>query len=77
MVQVRLDNSRLIKLRRLVQFNNSKSMGIVIPSKFVAKMGLRAGEYMAVEMDGEGNSLTLSRCSLTMPCLTNIGEEEK
>jgi hypothetical protein len=39
-------------------------------------MELRDGEYMAVEMDAEGTSLTLNKCSVAMPGLTNIGEEE-
>jgi hypothetical protein len=74
--QVRLDNSRPIKLRRLLQFNNTSSLGIVLPKTFVDKMELRDGEYMAVEMDAEGTSLTLNKCSVAMPGLINAGEEE-
>jgi hypothetical protein len=39
-------------------------------------MELRAGEYMAVEMDAERNSLSLNKCSVALPALTNTGEEE-
>ena len=74
--QVRLVNNRPIKLRRLLQFNNTTSLGIVLPKTFVNKMELIAGNYMAIEMDTERNSLSLSRCSVTMPSLTNTGEEE-
>jgi len=49
--QVRLDNRRPIKLRRLLQFNNTTSLGLVLPKTFVDKMELRAGNYMAIEMD--------------------------
>ena len=72
--QIRLDNSRPIKLRRLLQFNNTTSLGLVLPKTFVDKMELRAGNYMAIEMDAEGNSLSLSRCSVSMPSLTSTGE---
>lgn len=74
--QVRLDNKRPIKLRRLLQFNNTTSIGITLPKSFMDKMGLRAGEYLAVELNAEGTSLTLNKCSVTMPGLTNTGEEE-
>ena len=76
MPQVRLDNSRPIKLRRLLQFNNTTSLGLVLPKTFVDKMELRAGNYVAIEMDTEGNSLSLNKCSVAMPSLTNTGEGE-
>lgn len=74
--QVRLDNSRPIKLRRLFQVNNSKSMGIILPKSFVKKLDLKAGEYMSCEMNAEGTSISLNKCSLEMPGLTSVGEEE-
>jgi hypothetical protein len=73
---VRVSSSRPIKLRRLLQFNNSTSIGITLPSTFVDKMGLRAGEYMSCEMNTEETSVTLTKCSLAMPGITNAGEEE-
>lgn len=63
MSQVRLSNNRPIKLRRLIEFNNSTSLGIVIPKSFVEKLNLRAGEYMACELNE--SSISLSKCSVT------------
>lgn len=77
MAQVRLDSSRPIKLRKLLQFNNSTSIGITLPKNFVSKMGLSVGEYMAIELNEEGTGLTLNKCSVTMPGPTNAGEEEE
>ncbi|MGC1131321.1 MAG: AbrB/MazE/SpoVT family DNA-binding domain-containing protein [Nitrososphaeraceae archaeon] len=69
MAQVRVSNSRPIKLRRLLQFNNSTSLGITIPKSFVDKLNIRAGEYMSCEMNSEGTSITLNKCSVAMPGL--------
>ena len=65
MSQVRLVNHRPIKLRRLVEFTNSSSLGIVIPKSFVQKLNLRSGEYMACELSEEGSSILLNKCSIT------------
>lgn len=65
MSQVRLANHRPIKLRRLVEFTNSSSLGIVIPKSFVQKLNLRSGEYMACELSEEGSSISLNKCSIT------------
>ena len=61
MAQVRLDNSRPIKLRRLIEFGNSTSLGLVVPSNFVDRMGLSAGQYVKCELDNKGNSFTVQR----------------
>ena len=61
MAQVSLDNSRPIKLRRLIEFGNSTSLGLVVPSNFVDRMGLSAGQYVKCELDNEGNSFTVQR----------------
>lgn len=71
---VRVSSGRPIKLRRLIEFHGSSSLGIVLPKSFVDRMGLRPGNYMSVEMDGE--SLTMNKCSVTNPGITNVGEGE-
>lgn len=63
MSQIRLVNHRPIKLRRLIEFTNSSSLGMVIPKSFLKKLNLRAGEYMACEINGI--SISLSKCSVT------------
>jgi antitoxin component of MazEF toxin-antitoxin module len=61
MSQVRLNNNRSMKLRRVIEFGNSTSLGLVVPSNFVHKMGLSAGQYIKCELDNEGNSFTVER----------------
>lgn len=62
--QVRLYNNRSIKLRRVVQFNNSTSLGLIIPKTFAEIMRLEAGDYIACEFNEEKNSITLNKCSI-------------
>jgi len=50
-----------MKLRRVIEFGNSTSLGLVVPSNFVHKMGLSAGQYIKCELDNEGNSFTVER----------------
>lgn len=76
MSQLRLANNRPIKLRRLIKFHGSSSLAIVIPRSYVDKLGLRAGEYMAVELDEEGNSLSLNKCSVTAAAGEQMEEED-
>ncbi len=73
---VRVTNDRPFKLRRLIEISTRSSLGIIIPSSFVDKMGLKAGEYMSGELNEEGTRISLNKCSLEMPGLTNAGEEE-
>ncbi|MGH9986079.1 MAG: AbrB/MazE/SpoVT family DNA-binding domain-containing protein [Nitrososphaeraceae archaeon] len=65
MTRIRLDSNRPMKLRRLIEFNNSTSLGIVIPKSMVQMMNLRLGDYMACEMNEDGTGLSLNKCSLT------------
>lgn len=49
--QQQQDNGPIIELRRVIQFNNSTSRGITIPSVFVARMGIETGDYLAIELN--------------------------
>lgn len=61
MAQVRLDRNRPIKIRRLIEFHESSSLGLVIPSTFVDRLGLSAGQYVKCEMDEEENSFNVEK----------------
>lgn len=67
--QQQQDNA-LIELRRVVQFNNSTSKGIVIPRVFVARMGIETGDYLAIELDN--NVLTMKKAIFS----GELGDEE-
>jgi len=65
MPQVRLAKNRPMKLRRLIEFNNSTSLGIIIPKSMVEMMLLKPGNYMSCEMNEDGTGLLLNKCTLT------------
>ncbi|MGC1133748.1 MAG: AbrB/MazE/SpoVT family DNA-binding domain-containing protein [Nitrososphaeraceae archaeon] len=69
---LQLDNGP-IELRRVVQFNNSTSKGIVIPRVFVARMGIKTGDYLAIELDN--NVLTMKRAAFNGEPSDGEGEE--
>ena len=62
-----------IELRRVVQFNNSTSKGIVIPRVFVDRMGIEAGDYLAIELDN--NTLSMKRAAFNGELGDGEGEE--
>ncbi|MGH9977243.1 MAG: hypothetical protein ACRD8Z_15625 [Nitrososphaeraceae archaeon] len=61
MTQVRLNSQRDIKVRRLIQFSGTTSLGLVVPRNFVDKMGLTAGQYVKCELDKAGNSFSVEK----------------
>ena len=48
-----------IRLKRLIQFHGSNSLGITLPADFVQKLGLIAGQFVKVELNEIGTSLTV------------------
>lgn len=48
-----------IRLKRLIQFHGSNSIGITLPADFVRGLGLTAGQFVKVELDETGTSLTV------------------
>jgi hypothetical protein len=48
-----------IRLKRLIQFHGSNSLGITLPADFVQKLGLIAGQFVKVEINKTGTSLTV------------------
>ena len=61
MTQVRLTHDRPIKLRRLIQFSGTSSLGLVVPSNFVDALELSAGQYVECEMDKQRNSFDVEK----------------
>lgn len=49
----------IIRLRRLLQFHGSSSLGITLPADFVHRLGLTAGQFVKCEMSEDGNSMTV------------------
>lgn len=55
-------NKGNIQLRKLISI--SKSLGIVIPSKFVEKMQLKSGQYTELELHEESKSFSVEKLRL-------------
>ena len=53
-----------IHLKRLIQFHGSPSLGITLPSNFVHRLGLVAGEFVKCEINRDGTSMTVEEIGI-------------
>jgi hypothetical protein len=54
-----------IRLKRLIRFHGSNSLGITLPSDFVHKLGLVAGQFVKCEInDTDTTTMTVEKIDL-------------
>jgi hypothetical protein len=53
-----------IKLKRLIRFHGSNSLGITLPSDFVHKLGLVAGQFVKCEINDTDTTMTVEKIDL-------------
>ncbi|HZD35632.1 MAG TPA: AbrB/MazE/SpoVT family DNA-binding domain-containing protein [Nitrososphaeraceae archaeon] len=50
-------NKKNIRLKRVIQFSGSTSLGITLPRAFVNKLGLKPGMLVSCELKNEDNTV--------------------
>jgi hypothetical protein len=48
-----------IRLKRVIGFNNSVSLGIILPRAFVRALELKANQYVSVELHDEDKMIVV------------------
>jgi antitoxin component of MazEF toxin-antitoxin module len=53
-----------LTIRRVQEYTNSNSLGLVIPRNFVQRLDLKRGDYLRIEMYPDQTGFTVERIEL-------------